>query len=37
MHLSLSFYLVFPVVIILDEVEDEVENLFRTEVLDVSE
>lgn len=37
MRLCSSFYLVFPVVVILDEVQNEVENLFRTEVLDVSE
>lgn len=34
---SSSFYLVFPVVVVLDEVENEVEDVFRTEVLDVSE
>lgn len=37
MCLCSSFYLVFPVVVILDEVQNEVEDLFRTEVLDVSE
>lgn len=30
-------YFVFPVVIVLDEVEDEVEDIFWTEVLDISE
>lgn len=29
------FYLVFSVVVILDEVEDEVEDVFRTQVLNV--
>lgn len=33
----MCFYLVFPVVIILDEVEDEVEDVFWTEVLDIPE
>lgn len=37
MRLCSSFYLVFPVVVILDEVQNEVEDLFRTEVLGVSE
>lgn len=37
MRVCSSFYLVFPVVVILDEVQNEVEDLFRTEVLDVSE
>lgn len=36
-RLCSSFNLVFPVVVVLDEIENEVENLFRTEVLDVSE
>ena len=30
-------HLVFPVVVILDEVEDEVENVFRTQVVDISQ
>lgn len=36
-RLQASTYLVFPVVVVLDEVENEVEDVFRAEVLDVSE
>lgn len=37
MCVNVRLYFVFPVVIILDEVKDEVEDIFGTEVLDISE
>lgn len=30
-------HLIFPVVVVLDEIQNEVQNLFRTEVVHVSE
>lgn len=37
MCVNVCLYFVFSVVVILDEVKDEVEDVFGTEVLDISE
>lgn len=34
---NLSLYFVFSVVVVLDQVKDEVEDIFGAEVLDISE